>query len=168
MAITITDPNTRPINITDTIQVIDSTGFIYLYKWSAVNNFVDSTTGAITATTITASSSISTVGVTNTGGQIDSVTEVDADYEVLATDKVLMVTSAADPGAITITFPSDLIATKGKWEIKDKTGNCNTYNITLATEGAETIDGGAVGANILDVNYQSKTVQSDGTNLFII
>jgi len=46
------------------------------------------------------------------------------------------------------------------------TGSAQTNNITLTTPGAETIDGGAT--YVMDANYDSVTVVSDGTNFFLI
>jgi len=50
--------------------------------------------------------------------------------------------------------------------VKDVTGSAQTNNITLTTPGAETIDGGAT--YVMDANYDSVTVVSDGTNFFLI
>jgi len=50
--------------------------------------------------------------------------------------------------------------------VKDVTGSAQTNNITLTTPGAETIDGGAT--YVMDANYDSVTVVSDGSNYFLI
>jgi hypothetical protein len=45
-----------------------------------------------------------------------------------------------------------------------KTGN--TQTVTIDTEGAETIDGGAT--YVLDANYEAVTLTTDGTNFFVL
>ncbi len=92
-------------------------------------------------------------------------TVADATYTVLATDanKVLHVTRTAT-GVCTITFPTALISDGFRFVIKD-TGGAQTFNITLATEGAETIDGSTTFT--INTNYQAINVYCDGTNLFI-
>lgn len=88
-----------------------------------------------------------------------------ATYTILSTDanKVLHVTRTAT-GVCTITFPTALIADGFRFSIKD-TGNAQTFNITLDTQGAETIDGAAT--FVLNTNYEAINVYCDGTNLFI-
>lgn len=67
--------------------------------------------------------------------------------------------------ARTITIPSALIAA-GTFIVfvKDEYGRAGTFNITVATEGAETIDGQASIAIAED--YGELRLYSDGTNLF--
>ena len=50
--------------------------------------------------------------------------------------------------------------------IKDVSGSASTNNITVNTPGAETIDGG--GTYVVNSDYASVTVVSDGTNYFIV
>ena len=49
--------------------------------------------------------------------------------------------------------------------IKDEGGNAGAQTITIATEGAQTIDGSATAT--ITTNYDSLTLVSDGTNWFI-
>ena len=94
-----------------------------------------------------------------------TVTTVNAaTYTVLAADTRLHVTYSAT-GACAITIPSALIIAGFDLIIKDGGGDANTNNITVATEGAETIDGSAT-AVIID-DYDSISLYSDSTNLFI-
>jgi hypothetical protein len=96
----------------------------------------------------------------------DSLVDVDSStYTVKESDLVLLV-SYTSTGACTITIPSSQILTKRKIIIKDSGGLAGTNNITIATEGSETIDGSAT--LVIDGNYESATIVSDGTNLFII
>ena len=48
--------------------------------------------------------------------------------------------------------------------IKDVGGSANTNNITIATEGSETIDGSA--SSTISSNYGVVRLFSDGTNWF--
>ena len=50
--------------------------------------------------------------------------------------------------------------------IKDAGGLAGTNNITIATEGAEKIDG--LDTLVINNNYNSVTLYSDGTNWFAI
>jgi hypothetical protein len=71
-------------------------------------------------------------------------------------------------GAFNLTFPSVVIAAMAghRFVIKDVTGSFAAQNLTILTQGAETIDGAA--NLVLNVNYQSTELTSDGTNLFTI
>ena len=66
-------------------------------------------------------------------------------------------------GTATVTLPSP--TTDAYIVIKDE-GNANTNNITINTPGAETIDGSA--SLIIDSDYGSVILVSDGTNWFIL
>ena len=70
-------------------------------------------------------------------------------------------------GACTITIDSDQIAVAGrKFTIKDSGLNAAANNITLATEGAETIEGET--DLVMNADGMAITLQSDGTNLWIV
>lgn len=51
-------------------------------------------------------------------------------------------------------------------ELKDVTGGAAAFNITLTTPGAETIDGAAT--FLMESDYQSIAIISDGINYFVI
>lgn len=85
-------------------------------------------------------------------------------YDVLAADRILHVTRTAT-GTCGITVPSALITTALNLVIKDGAGNSSVYNITIATEGAETIDGAATAT--INSDYSAINIYSNGTNLFI-
>jgi len=69
--------------------------------------------------------------------------------------------------ADTITFQSTDIAMAGRiFIVKDEGGSASTNNITLATQGAETIDGDASVKIVSD--YGCLWLISDGSNLFVI
>jgi hypothetical protein len=95
-----------------------------------------------------------------------NVTTVDAvTYTFLATDYILSVIHTAT-ASVTITIPSALISILGRlFIIKDAGLNATTNNITIATEGSETIDGQA--NFVLIASGESVCMYSDGSNLFI-
>lgn len=83
------------------------------------------------------------------------VQNINAAYQIVnnsdvASNQFFNVISAASPGALTLTMPSN--PTIGSmYYFYDYTGNCNTYNITIARNG-NTIDGAS--SNItLSTNY---------------
>ena len=86
-----------------------------------------------------------------------------ATYTAKAGDRVIGVNRA---GAVTITLPSAEVRKGRVYTIKDESGAASSNNITLDTEGAETIDGSAT--DVINVNYESKSYYSDGTNWFIL
>jgi hypothetical protein len=74
---------------------------------------------------------------------------------------ILVDTSAAR----TITLPAP--ANGRTFVIKDKTGTAETYNITLARNGSEKIEG-ITASRTLSTNWGCWKVVSDGTDWFII
>ena len=86
-----------------------------------------------------------------------------ATYTARAGDRVIGVNRA---GAVTITLPTAEVRTGRTYTIKDESGSAATNNITVATEGAETIDGSTTDA--VSENYGAKTYYSDGSNWFTV
>ncbi len=86
-----------------------------------------------------------------------------ATYTAKAGDRVVGVNRA---GSVTITLPTAELRPGRIYTVKDESGAAATNNITVATEGAETIDGSAT--DVIDVNYESKSYYSDGTDWFIL
>jgi hypothetical protein len=105
-------------------------------------------------------------GLTSMGGGVAYTTTTSAagNYTVLVTDKVIF-KSGITGGGDTVTLPSGA-ATGQVFIIKDSGGNASTDSITIATAGAETIDG--VSTYSIRQDYQSVTVIFDGTNYNII
>ncbi|MDV2504633.1 MAG: hypothetical protein RX318_11865, partial [bacterium] len=85
----------------------------------------------------------------------------DASYSILTTDRVIGVNRA---GAVTVTLPSAGAVAGRTYIVKDESGAAGTNNITVATEGSETIDGSAT--DVIDYDYDSRGYFSDGTNWF--
>jgi len=94
------------------------------------------------------------------GGEVTSINV--AAYALLITDTILSVSYA---GACTITIPTAQITNGRRLVIKDAGGLAGTNNITIATEGAETIDGSATA--VINSDYSAINIYSDGTNLYI-
>jgi len=67
-------------------------------------------------------------------------------------------------GAVTITLASALVSAGAVYIIKDEGGDAGSNNITIATEGSETIDGAA--SKTVSTNYATTRLYSDGTNWF--
>jgi len=88
-----------------------------------------------------------------------------ATYDLLPSDDILNVTYTAT-GAVTITLPTAQCVAGRTIVIKDAGGNAGTNNITIDTEGSETIDGAAT--EVISSNYDSVTIYSDGSNWFTI
>ena len=87
-----------------------------------------------------------------------------ASYTVTQADKIISVSYTAT-GAVTITIPASVVAIAG-WtcDIKDTGGNAAINYITIIP-GSGTIDGDP--ATAIFANYDSMSIYSDGTNLFI-
>ncbi len=85
-----------------------------------------------------------------------------ANYTATVNDYLIGVDTTG--GAVTITLPSAGAIAGKVFVINDEGGNAGTANITIATEGSETIDGSATAT--ISTNYASLKIYSDGTNFF--
>ena len=86
----------------------------------------------------------------------------DAAYTAKAGDQVIGVNRA---GPVAITLPSAEVRPGRIYTVKDESGAAASNNITVATEGSETIDGSAT--NVIATNYQGVAYYSDGANWFV-
>lgn len=102
-----------------------------------------------------------------TKGYVDrTVTEVDAaTYDLLVTDDILHVTYTTTGAVTSITWPTAQITANRVVVIKDGGLNAGTNNITIDTEGSETIDG--ENTAVLTSDGESISIYCDGSNLFI-
>lgn len=81
--------------------------------------------------------------------------------------KIYACTSTAAARTLTISsvdIAKGSAANPWKFVVKDESGGAGTNNITIATEGAQTIDGAASIA--ITADYGSASLYSNGTNLF--
>lgn len=85
-----------------------------------------------------------------------------ANYTATVDDCIIGVDTSG--GAVTITLPSAGAVAGKIYIINDEGGAAGTNNITVATEGSETING--ADTQTISANYGSLRVYSDGTNFF--
>ena len=97
--------------------------------------------------------------------ELSGVTEVSsATYDVLPTDNILHVTYTSTGAVTNIELQSAQVKRGRIITVKDAGGNASGNNITITTEGAETIDGSAT--TVISTNYGSVELYCDGTNWF--
>ena len=97
---------------------------------------------------------------------IDTTTVNVATYDLLTTDYILHVTYTGTAAVTSLTLPTAQCVDGRLVIIKDAGGNASVNNITVDTEGAETIDGAATA--VISGDYDSITLYSNGTNWYII
>lgn len=89
-----------------------------------------------------------------------------ATYNALPEDHIIHVTYTSTGAVTNLALPTAQV-TKGRMiVIKDAGGNAGTNNITITTEGAETIDGAAT--LVIASNYGVARLYCDGNNWFTI
>lgn len=101
------------------------------------------------------------------GGQTVKITEIDAaTYDLLISDYILHVTYTATAAVTSLTLTSAQCVAGRVIVVKDAGGGAGANNITIDTEGAETIDGAAT--LVISTNYDKVTLYSDGSDWFVI
>ena len=97
-------------------------------------------------------------------GAVTTISSSDSPYSVsTSTDYLLIQTSG---GVVRVVLPLASVMGSGRrFMIKDATGNAATNNITIAVSGTDTIDGAS--SFVVDVNFASVSVLSDGSNWFV-
>jgi len=88
-----------------------------------------------------------------------------ATYDLLTTDLLLHVTYTGTGAVTSLTLPTAQVEIGRVITIKDAGGSAGTNNITIDTEGAETIDG--EDTYVINGNYDGITIYSDGSDWFI-
>jgi hypothetical protein len=100
------------------------------------------------------------------GGMTLNVTTVNAaTYDLLISDHIVHVTYTVTAAVTSLTLPTAQTLAGRTIHIKDAGGNAATNNITVDTGGSETIDGSAT--LVLNQDYMSRALYSDGSNWFI-
>lgn len=87
---------------------------------------------------------------------------VSVSSDVTLTDQAIHLVSTAAARSLTLPAP----AASMYIVLKDVTGSCQTNNITINPNGAQTIDGSAT--YVVDWNYAAVIIVSDGTNYYCI
>lgn len=94
-----------------------------------------------------------------------NIITVDAStYDLLGVDDILHVIYTTTGAVTSLTLMSDQVFPGREVIIKDAGGNANTNNITIDTEGSETIDGAAT--YVINTNYGIVRLYCDGNNWF--
>jgi len=102
---------------------------------------------------------------TFSGAMSGAVTTVAAaTYDLLATDYIVHVAYTTTAAVTSFTLPTAQVVAGRMIVIKDADGNAGTNNITIDTEGSETIDGAAT--LVMSTNSQAVRLYCDGTNWF--
>ena len=141
---------------------VTSTGVVTLVNDETIDNTVDGTI-TYTATTHALAGDVSVSGFFDSPYQLIDATS----YTLSAASKANMyVANYTDTGVVGITLATAAAVDGRTITIKDGELNANTNNITIGTEGAETIDESAT--YVMDANGESVTLLSDGTNWFVI
>jgi len=105
--------------------------------------------------------------LTTTGGRTRNTTVVAADtYDLTVNDDILHVTYTSTAAVTSLTLPTAQVVDGRTIVIKDAGGEAATNNITIDTEGSETIDGRAI--YTMNNDYESITIYSDGSNWYVI
>ena len=86
-----------------------------------------------------------------------------AAYTAKAGDQVVGVNRA---GVVTVTLPTAEVRPGRIYTVKDEPGAASTNNITVATDGSETIDGSAT--KVMATDCEARSFYSDGSNWFIM
>lgn len=102
-----------------------------------------------------------------TGGLELAITTVNsATYDLTGLDTIVHVTYTTTGAVTSLTLPTAQTNAGRTIIIKDAGGNAGTNNITIDTEGSETIDGD--GTEDITGDYDWRILYSDGSNWFII
>jgi len=97
-------------------------------------------------------------------GKFQRNTVTDTTHTTLSTDHTILV-QHTDTAAVTVTLATSETDDEREFIIKDSGGNASSNNITIETEGAETIDGES--STIILSDYGWVWLTSDGNNWFI-
>jgi len=124
-------------------------------------------TSTITSTELSTLSGVTSNIQTQINYRISAlpVAITDAAHDLAAGESLLHVTKTTT-GICAIQLMTAQCTNGRSVTVKDAGGNAGANNITISTEGAETIDGAAT--LVINTNYAAVTLYSDGTNWFVI
>lgn len=110
------------------------------------------------------------VVATNGWNTFSYVTPAASSYTLASTGKAGIVeVDYTTTGTVSLILDTDLVTTPGAgafWWIYDKDGNANSNNITISTEGSETINGAAT--YTMDADGEAVLLFTDGTNYYVL
>lgn len=107
-----------------------------------------------------------TLEIETQGSSKSNVTTVNSGtYNLATTDFIVDVTYTATAAVTSLTLPTAQTTSGRIIVVKDSGGNASANNITIDTEGSETIDGSAT--YVIDADYESINLYSNGSNWFI-
>ena len=89
----------------------------------------------------------------------------DTDYTVDKNDYLIHYTRS-DTGTGTITLPSALLVAGNTVIVNDAGNNCNTNNITIATEGTDEYIDGTDADTTMSTNSQTVALYTDGSHWY--
>jgi hypothetical protein len=120
-----------------------------------------------TSTLLTLVAATITGAFTMNGSLLTPVTTVAAaTYDLLVTDLLVHVTYTGTWAVTSLTLPTAQVSNGRRVIVKDAGGGATANNITIDTEGSETIDGAAT--LVIAVDYGYAELYSDGTNWFVL
>jgi hypothetical protein len=101
---------------------------------------------------------------TANSGMVHGRTDISSHYTIEASDYFIGCNHTA---SITINLPTAASITNGQtFTIKDESGGANTYNITIARQGSDTIDGEE--SVVIESPYGAINLYSNGNNKYFI
>lgn len=155
-------PPTRP-NLEENVA-LSSAGIGGVEKYGAVSVGAVALSDVLlkTGDTMTGNLILSTGNLEMNGGAfIGNRISINATYNTTGKEFIL---ACSHPSAITVTLASNTVEAGRVLIIKDESGSALTNNISVVTEGSETIDGSA--STSIMTNYGEVRLYSDGTDWF--
>lgn len=152
----------------------DLSGKVNASTFQAKGNILAGTgaTGAYTNVAVGGDGQVLTADSTQSGGvrwgtpqssNSHTVTTKTNDYTATTNDEVILANATSVSSTLTVTLPTAV----GNTNIYDiKKIDSSSHTVTIATTSSQTIDGGSTA--VLQVQYASISVVSDGANWFVI
>lgn len=105
----------------------------------------------------------------DSGRKLPKVKSISANYTIQLEDRIVGIDTSGGP--ITVIIPSTFVSSSNDnysqvCIFKDESGDAAINNITIVTQGSETIDESAT--KVINTNFGSVGIYSDGSNLFTL